>query len=176
MLFLFTLAFILLFLGWLAWSRSTNLRQESGLPVGRLIYADSTAKDWRPTEQPLYSDSHRLVGKPDYLVETPQGIIPVEVKSSRAPTIPYWGRLLQLAAYCLLVEETTGCTPPHGLLKYADALYQVDFNQELRRELLATMSEMRQARLADNISRSHQQPGKCAACGFRYTCAEVLSE
>jgi CRISPR-associated exonuclease Cas4 len=60
------------------------------------------------------------------------------------------------------------------LLKYADALYEVDFTPELRQELLLTLAEMRQARLAENVSRNHQQPNKCAACGFRHTCNEAL--
>jgi CRISPR-associated exonuclease Cas4 len=174
MVWLFTLALILLLLGGVALVRSTRLRQKSGLPAGRLVYADSA--DWRPTSQALYSATYQLTGKPDYLVETGDAVIPVEVKSSRAPKIPYLGHLLQLAAYCLLVEETSGRTPPHGLLKYADALYEVDFSQELRRELLATMAGIRQARLSENVPRSHQQPGKCAACGFGDRCGEALLE
>jgi CRISPR-associated exonuclease Cas4 len=115
------------------------------------------------------------VGKPDYLVKTGRGLIPVEVKSGPAPAVPYLGHLLQLAAYCLLVEETTGHAPPHGLLKYTDALYEVDFTPELRRELLVTLDEIRQARQAPTAHRSHQQPGKCAACGYRYTCDESIT-
>lgn len=172
MVWLFALALIFLIVGWLALGHSRQLRQESGLPAGRLVYADNAA--WQPTLQPLYAKGCHLSGKPDYLVETEVGIIPVEVKSAPAPPIPYLGHLLQLAAYCLLVEATTGRTPPHGLLKYADALYEVDFTPELRRELLETMAAMRQARLAENVGRSHQQPGRCAACGFAYSCAEAL--
>ncbi len=172
MLWLAALALILFVFGWLAQARSARLRQESGLPTGRLVYADSTT--WQPAPQPLYSQTYQLIGKPDYLVETEDGVIPVEVKSARAPQVPYLGHLLQLAAYCLLVEETSGQTPPHGLLKYADALYEVDFTLELRRELLETMAEMRQARQAEIVRRSHQQPGKCAACGFRDNCDEAL--
>ena len=175
MLWLTALALILLFSGWLSLNRSGALRQESGLPAGRLIYADPHDEDWRPPAKPLFSAAHNLVGKPDYLVETKRGIIPVEVKSSRAPEFPYVGHVLQLAAYCLLVEETTGRTPPHGLLKYADALFEIDFSRELRREVLDTLAEMRQARPAANVSRSHEQPNKCAACGFRALCDEALS-
>ena len=178
MLWLFLLALILLVLGRLLLNRSTTLRRESGLPTGRLIYAD-THQDWRPNDIPLYSSTHNLTGKPDYVVKTPaetsKAIIPVEVKSSPAPEIPYLGHLLQLAAYCLLVEETTGRTPPHGLLKYADALYEVDFTQELRRELLDTMAEMRQARLAETVNRNHNQSGKCLNCGFYDVCGEALT-
>ena len=116
-------------LAWLALSRAAALRRETGLPTGRLIYAD-TDQNWRPNDDPLYSATHHLTGKPDYLVETPAGIMPVEVKSTETPNIPYLGQLLQLAAYCLLVEEKTGHAPPHGLLKYSDALYEVDFTPE----------------------------------------------
>jgi CRISPR-associated exonuclease Cas4 len=175
MLWLFVLALILLVLGRLSLNRSTTLRRESGLPTGRLIYAD-THQNWRPNDNPLYSSTHHLTGKPDYLVENPKAIIPVEVKSTPAPEIPYLGHLLQLAAYCLLVEETTGRTPSHGLLKYAGALYEVDFTQELRRELLDTLAEMRQARLAERVKRNHHQPGKCLACGFYDVCEEALFE
>lgn len=160
--------------GWLLLRRANTLRQESGLPAGRLIYSD-TASDWLPNNTPFYSATHHLTGKPDYLVQTPSGaIIPVEIKSSSAPSVPYLGHLLQLAAYCLLVEETTGQRPPHGLLKYADALYEVDFSWELREELLATLAAMRAAHLAETVARSHEQPARCHACGFYERCEEAL--
>ncbi len=174
MFWLAALALILLLCGWLLHQRSTRLQQASGLPLGRLIYADTSSRDWRTPRQPLYAERYGLTGKPDYLVETAQGLIPVEVKSSPAPPVPYLGHLLQLAAYCLLVEAATGRTPPHGLLKYADALYEVDFTLELRQELLDTLAEMRQAYQHQNVPRSHQQAAKCAACGLRYTCDEAL--
>ncbi len=174
MLWFLALAFILLLCGWLAFQRSTRLWEKSGLPTGRLVYADGLDEAWQPTQQPLYSATYRLIGKPDYLVETEEGTIPVEVKSTPTPQVPYLGHLLQLAAYCLLVEETIGRTPSHGLLKYANTLYEVDFSPELRRELLNTMAEMRQARLSDNVRRNHQQPNKCAACGLRHACDEAL--
>jgi len=176
MLWLLILALILIGVGGFALSRATTLRRESGLPAGRLIYADTAGQDWQPNHKPLYSPVHHLTGMPDYLVDTARGIIPVEVKSSQAPDIPYLGHLLQLAAYCLLVEETTGQAPPHGLLKYADALYEVDFTPELRRELLDTLADMRQAHLAENVHRDHHQPGKCRACGFYEECGEALHE
>lgn len=175
MLCLHALALLLILLGWLSFRRSTHLHLTSGLPAGRLIYADTAEAGWQPAPQPLFSAAYQLAGKPDYLVETAQGAIPVEVKSSPAPPVPYLGHLLQLAAYCLLVEETTGVAPPHGLLKYADALYEVDFTPELRQELLETMAGIRQDRLAETVHRSHDQAGKCLACGFFEVCEEALS-
>jgi CRISPR-associated exonuclease Cas4 len=173
-LWLLPFALALIVWGWLLLGRARTLRQESGLPTGKLIYADTTSEAWQRNDQPLYAARYHLTGKPDYLVQTNQGPIPVEVKSTKAPEVPYLGHLLQLAAYCLLVEETTGQPPPHGLLKYADALYEVDFSYELREELLATLAEMRQAYKADAIQRSHEQPAKCRACGFFDLCEEAL--
>jgi CRISPR-associated exonuclease Cas4 len=174
MLWYIGLALLLLFFGWLTLRRAGRLQQETGLPLGRLVYADSHSRDWRANTQPLYSPTHHLTGKPDYLVQTGRGLIPVEVKSSPSPEIPYLGHILQVAAYCLLVEDVTGTTPSHGLLKYADALYEVDFTRELRRELLDTMAEMRQGWLAESVARSHTQPNKCAACRFQPVCDQAL--
>lgn len=175
MIWLLGVALLLLVLGSLAWSRGSTLRAQAGLPRGRLIYSDTHSTNrWQPLPEPLYSAAHRLAGKPDYLVETKKGIIPVEVKSSPAPESPYLGHILQVAAYCLLVEETHGQTPPHGWLKYADALFEIDFTRELRQELLQTMAAMRAAYTDQNVSRSHQQPGKCAACAFNNICEEAL--
>jgi CRISPR-associated exonuclease Cas4 len=174
MFWLLALALILLLAGRLALRRSAGLHQASGLPAGRLVYADIPTTDWHAPLKPLYSPTHNLVGKPDYLVRTRQGLIPVEIKSASAPSVPYLGHILQLAAYCLLVEETSGHRPTYGLLKYADALYEVNFTPDLRRELLDTLAQMRQARLAETIHRSHELPNKCAACGFLQICDEAL--
>ncbi|MCB0166824.1 MAG: Dna2/Cas4 domain-containing protein [Anaerolineae bacterium] len=171
---LFAVALVLLLLGWLSLRRATAVRRKTGLPEGRLVYVDHHRRDWQPNDKPFYSATYRLVGKPDYLVETPQGIIPVEVKSGAAPDIPYLGHLLQLAAYCLLIEDTTGRPPPHGWLKYADALFEVDYTPELRTELLDTLVAVRRDRPADNVSRSHDQVNKCRACGLNYACDETL--
>ena len=151
------------------------MQRSSGLPIGRIVYADTISKNWQSNDQTLYSANHHLSGKPDYLVKTKRGIIPVEVKSANAPDVPYVGHLLQLAAYCLLVEDTMGQTPPHGLLKYADALYEVDFTPELRQEALAIIAEMRQAHTAQTVHRSHNQQNKCRACGYFDVCEEALS-
>ncbi|MDG6970395.1 MAG: hypothetical protein JRN54_04720 [Nitrososphaerota archaeon] len=67
---------------------------------------------------------HGLVGRPDELRRSPDGrIVPVEVKSSRGPPPgrpPYFSHILQLYAYCQIVEGEQGVTPPYGLLIYND--------------------------------------------------------
>jgi CRISPR-associated exonuclease Cas4 len=176
MIWLFLLALSLIGIGFFSLRRSRQLYQESGLPFGRLRYMDSPDESWQAPPRPFYSARYGLSGKPDYLVETEAGLIPIEVKSGPAPPVPYVGHLLQVAAYCLLVEEQSGQTPAHGWLKYADALYEIDFGPELRRELLETMAEMRQDYGRPTVSRSHDQPAKCRACGFFEICSERLGE
>jgi CRISPR-associated exonuclease Cas4 len=166
------LALVALLVGWLALREAGRTRRTAGLPAGRIVYADTG--DWRPLDKPLFSTAYGLTGKPDYLVQTRSGLIPVEVKSSTAPHQPYPSHVLQLAAYCLLVEETTGQAPPYGLIKYADALFEVDYTSELRRELLTLLDAMRTHRAQGDVPRSHDEPRRCTGCGYRPVCDQAL--
>jgi hypothetical protein len=53
---------------------------------------------------------------------------------------------MQLACYCLLVEEETGERVPFGVIRYRDRQLRVDYTDELRGSLLALLAEMRAAR------------------------------
>jgi len=99
-------ALALLLLAVLLWLAARWLRRHSGLPAGQVIYSDTGA--WRRNDRTLFAPAYQLIGKPDYLVRRGDEITPVEVKSGRAPRRPWEGHVLQLAAYCLLVEEALG--------------------------------------------------------------------
>ncbi len=77
-------AALILVLGGLAllWLGARQQRR-SGLPPGRVLYSDP--KIIGEPERPLFDPDTLLTGKPDYLVCTPEGLIPVEVKSGQAP-------------------------------------------------------------------------------------------
>jgi hypothetical protein len=63
----------------------------------------------RDLERPFVSSRYGLVGKTDYLVETANGLIPVELKSRDcARSGPYASDAAQLTAYCVLVEPASG--------------------------------------------------------------------
>ena len=167
------LALLLLALGIAALSLSRRAQGATGLPSGQVIYADTSG--WKRAERPLFSKQHQLVGKPDYLVRDGRAIIPVEVKSSRAPAEgPRQGHVLQLAADCLLVQETEGVRPAYGIIKYADQAFRVDNTNELRRSLLATLEAMRRDLARDRSRRSHSDPARCRRCGVRAACDEQL--
>jgi CRISPR-associated exonuclease Cas4 len=164
--------FVLLGLGllllWVARRRWTR----SGLPQGRVIYTDMG--EWGRLERPLFSRELFLTGKPDYLVADGADVIPVEVKSGRAPAQPYLSHVLQLAAYCLLVEACYRRRPPHGIIKYADRAFEVAYTPELEDELLATLDRMRGDLADGNAPRNHDEPRRCRACGYRQWCDEQL--
>ncbi|MDH7487557.1 MAG: CRISPR-associated protein Cas4 [Anaerolineae bacterium] len=172
-------AFVLLFIAVLAavgmlllW-RARALRRQSGLPAGRVAYSDTGA--WQRCEHPLVSRRHRLSGRPDYLVQTESAVIPVEVKAISRPAVPYRAHVMQLATYCLLVEETRGQAPPYGLLHYSDDTVRVDYVPQLRAELLAVLEDMRRARVSGEASRSHDEPARCRRCAYRHACDQRLA-
>jgi CRISPR-associated exonuclease Cas4 len=152
--------------------QSSRQRRESGLPAGRVIYTDT--RPWGEVEKPLYDPVTGLTGKPDYLVEEKGLWIPVEVKSSYAPASPYEGHVYQLAAYCLLVEKVSGKRPPYGILRYRNRTYAIDYTTEMEESLRDLLDEMRLAERRGEADRSHEEPARCARCGYRSTCDQKL--
>jgi CRISPR-associated exonuclease Cas4 len=175
-IWLLLVALVLAGLGLWLLVRASRAYRVTGLPVGRIAYVDTGA--WNRCERPLFSRRYRLTGKPDYLVGTPAGVIPVEVKSGAAPQQPYPAHVLQLAAYCLLVEEQESQTVPYGIIKYADKAFEVDYTPALRVQVLDTLEAMRRGlRTPERVGleRSHNEPQRCLGCGYRDQCGQRLA-
>lgn len=165
---------ILLILALGLWLLAGRLRQSTGLPTGQVVYSDTGA--WGRVERPLFSQNLQLTGKPDYLVREGGVVIPVEVKSGRAPANgAYAAHIYQLAAYCALVEEVYGQRPRYGLIKYADKLLRVEYTHALEQELLVLLDEMRVDADSADVSRSHDSSARCGACGFHAVCGQALA-
>lgn len=163
----------LLLLGLVLFIRAGRMWRESGLPRGEILYSDTGT--WYAQEAPLYSARLQLTGRPDYLVEEPDGgIVPVEVKSGAAPPYPHQSHVLQLAAYCLLVDESYGRRPERGILQYADNAFSIPFTPELEETLLDVLAEMHEDCYAEEVERDHGDWQRCAACGHRGHCAQSL--
>ena len=168
------IALILITIGLLVFWLGRRSQVEAGLPIGRVIYSDTSG--WQAQEKPLFSRTHRLAGKPDYLVQQGGAIIPVEVKSSNAPADgPRRSHILQLAAYCLLIEETYRHRPKYGIVKYADQMFAVDYTDTLHAALLDVMAAMREDVANGSTHRSHDDAARCNHCGYRHACDERLA-
>ena len=166
------IAALLLIVAAFLWIRSTAARRRSGLPLGEVIYDDTGSG--RECEKPLYSEQHRLSGKPDHLVRRKGRPTPVEVKPRRGARTPYESDVLQVAAYCLLLEETEG-SPAVGLLCYQDHTFQVPYTDALRDRLLDTLERMRLDPGVHDVVPQHGEPRRCQHCGYRDDCDRSLA-
>ena len=165
-LIILLVAFILFFI-------SGRQRRASGLPSGRVIYTDTRA--WGKLEKPLFDKDLGLTGKPDYLVEQNGRIIPVEVKTGRAPEAPYDSHIFQLATYCLLVHRSTGKRPLYGIIHYPGRDFAVDYTPDLENALLDLIADMRIDEHHLEVQRSHEDEHRCRRCGFRGVCDQRLA-
>lgn len=142
-------------------------RRASERRLGALVAVDAG----RPVT--LRSERYRLVGRPDELRRRRDGtLIPVELKHRAAPRRgPYPSHLIQLAAYCLLVEDTTGRTPPFGVLRYLDREVPVPFDANLRARVLSTLAEA----TGPYDGRAAPGPAKCGGCPWSPSCDASLA-
>lgn len=146
----------------------------SRLPEGEIVYSDMGT--WMRQRKPLFDAYLGLTGRPDYLIEQDNGaIIPVEVKSSVAPREPYYGHVMQLAAYCLLVQGTYGLRPSHGVIQYLDKAFSVTFTPRMENDVLELLDVMRADAQAPDVRRDHENWRRCAGCGHLRHCGEALA-
>lgn len=172
------IALLCLLLGLWLQRRSQQITAQLGLPTGEIVYSDTGA--WDAVTEPLVSYRYGLVGKPDYLVAVPTAKgslrVPVEVKSGNHRHHPRLGHILQLGAYCLLVEDKWGQRPPYGLLHYADGTLQIAFTDQLRAEVLAAVAALQAAAAATTMKRNHTVAARCQQCGYAHGCgAQALT-
>jgi len=122
------------------------------------------------------SKRHGLTGRPDAVLLAGEVHVPVEVKTGRTPRGPLFSHILQIAAYCLLMEEEFGKPPPYGIIRYDRASHEIEYNDDLRKMVLGKMDEMRTALArGGGVHRNHNRPGKCAGCSRREGCPERLA-
>lgn len=152
--------------------QSNRQQKAAGLPGGQVIYTDT--RGWGKVEKPLYYPALALTGKPDYLIEKNGQIMPVEVKSGRAPEAPYDSHIYQLASYCLLVEKTYGKRPPYGIIHYENRDFAIEYTRELETALIELLADMRVDEAKKDVPRSHEQASRCKRCGFRNVCDQSL--
>jgi CRISPR-associated exonuclease Cas4 len=145
-------------------------REEYGIPSGKVIYTDLN----RPAK-PLFSRKFLIAGKPDYIVKDKKTnfLIPVEVKSGNAKK-PHRGHVLQLAAYCLLIEENYTVRVPYGLLVDADGKqHRVKFDDALRSEVISVAEEMRRCLKQGGVAKGRRFEGRCFSCSVRGDCSQA---
>lgn len=165
-------ALILIVLAVVLFLISGRTRKSTGLPGGRVVYADMG--NWEKVKKPLYDPITQITGRPDYIVRQGDEVIPVEVKSGKAPESPYDSHIFQLAAYCLLIEREYGKRPPYGIIHYGKRTFSVPYSEALESALIDLLTEIRRDDRRKAVNRSHEQSPRCRGCGYAYTCDQAL--
>jgi len=166
--FFFLIMFLHILISINKFRKAKIIKKEYGIPEGDIKYTDLD----KPAK-PLFSARDKLVGKPDFIVKRKEGYIPVEVKSSNTD-IPYKSHIMQLAAYCLLVEEEYGTKVPYGIIVYGEKQFKIPHTKSLRTSLIKTIDEIRNCLRTNSISRNHESINKCANCSLRDDCKDSV--
>ena len=175
---LFAVAALALVLGVILLRRSQLRRQQLGLPNGDVFYQDHQGQP-KPS-QVLRSRVYNLRGRPDCLIRTAEGIIPVELKKSARP--PSRGgvdpnHLIQVLVYIVLVREHYDENVPYGLVLYGNkAARKVMPTAENLAWFAEVVDQVRRARGLPDIRRSHQQRSRCRGCGLKHSCDQSLDK
>lgn len=150
--------------------RYKSRQAKAGLIPGKLVASDLSGAG------PLLHDPVLdLRGRPDYVLETKSGFVPVEVKTGKTPQHPHDNHRAQLACYLRLVEVKTGKAPEYGLLNYPDGVFRVANDATLQADLRTTLDRIAQARRDGKADRDHQHAGRCVGCARRSGCEQKLA-
>ena len=151
-------------------------RKKIGIPAGEVFYQDLPGQPF--FGEPLRSNALGISGKPDCLIRTADGTVPVELKNSSKPPTRgevYPNHMIQALAYCALVEAQIRERVPYALVIYAgQQVRKVEFTDRRRQWLLATIEEVERARMQKEADRNHSHRGRCTGCGVRSQCDQSL--
>jgi CRISPR-associated exonuclease Cas4 len=147
-----------------------RLREEHGIEKGTIEYVDALDD----SSEMLISEKYGLRGRPDYILKKEGNLVPVEIKTGRVPKGPLFSHILQLAAYCLLMEEKYEKPPPYGIIKYSDVPHEIEYTPELKNILVSKLNDMKKIMKIGEAHRNHNRPNKCRGCSRREMCPEKL--
>ena len=138
-----------------------------GLPLGELVYEDADGQG-----ETLSSSQYPLAGKPDYVVKLPDGRpVPLELKLNvEDASAPYSNHIVQIGAYCLILEDYFELPPTHGILRYADREFTVEYTPALRKKIIRMLVEMERCSDIQPPVLQRQRAAKCKVCTFQAIC------
>ena len=129
----------------------------------------STRGDWI-NELYLESEDLGLKGRIDVLDDDGEDLVPVERKRSESGQY-YWNDELQLAGYCLLLENNVGEPVEEGViyLYETDERTRIQITEEHRDAVREAIAEI-QTMTLDDVPPLVDNPNKCQSCSTRQYC------
>jgi len=152
---------------------ANELRRLHGIYKGKIEYTDRMDN----RSKMLFSNKYRIRGKPDYIVNIKGKYIPVELKTGKVPRGPHFSHIVQIAAYCLLINDNYKIRPPYGIISYGkDNKHKINFDSNLEELVVEKLDEMRDCIKQNSAHRNHKRQGKCRNCSRRESCPERLND
>jgi CRISPR-associated exonuclease Cas4 len=114
-----------------------------------------------------------LSGKLDLLVDSPEGLFPVDFKLTTGP--PRRNHLAQLCGYALLLEDAYRREVSKGfvyLIPKSDAVV-FELTAERKAETQRTIDEMRRMIAKEQMPPPTPVRNRCADCEYRNYCADI---
>lgn len=142
--------------------------QALNLPDGELVYENNSGQG-----ELISSDVYPITGKPTYVMQLADGrLVPIEVKQTPCKTMaPPSHDTLQVAADCLILEDYDATLPPtHGILRYPDREFIVDYTAALRKKVIKRLEEMTLCSEQYPPALQKQKATKCRTCLFQPIC------
>jgi CRISPR-associated exonuclease Cas4 len=97
--------------------------------------------------------------------------VPIELKLNvQHATAPYSNHQIQIAAYCLLLEDYFVQPPTHGILRYADRDFTIEYTPAMRKKVVRLLSQMALCNEQAAPQLARQRVAKCRACTFQSIC------
>ncbi|MBI3798831.1 MAG: CRISPR-associated protein Cas4 [Deltaproteobacteria bacterium] len=122
----------------------------------------------------LRSEELGLSGKLDLLIESSQGLFPVDFKYTSGR--PQKNHLYQLCGYALLVEEAYKQPMTHGFIYLIppEEVVVFDLTQQYKEEARSMLEEMREMIQQEQMPEPTPVRSRCAECEYRNYCGDIF--
>ena len=124
-------------------------------------------------EHRIESKTLNLVGVIDRIEFIDNRPVPIEFKTGKMPLDGVWpGHKIQIAAYCLLIEEKFGSRVAEGYVHYLDYAQKrrISLNPFLRNEVIEMIGRVRTLLESKHPPELPENANKCVSCGLRQIC------
>jgi len=125
------------------------------------------------SELKISSDKLGLRGIVDQIEVYPEGFVPVELKTGKAPKEGVWpGHKIQLIAYALLMEDRFKTEIKEGFVHYLDTKQKrhIALNPFMRMEVKELIEKVNNLLKSDKIPGFEKNQNKCFNCGLKEDC------
>lgn len=138
------------------------------VPKGKIEYVGASREG-----RDLVSETYGIRGKPDYIIRFNDDYIPVEEKSSKA-TSPPFPHVIQITAYCMIVEDVYKTIPSYGIIRYRQEEFKIPYEKRWKQIVVSLREKLLVDKEKNEAHRNHNNERKCEHCLLKEVCPEKL--